>query len=56
MRAAVWEGPGEMRLGDVPDAVCPPDGALLRVTACGICGTDVHATQGLFPWTPPMVM
>ncbi len=32
-----------MRLGDVPDAVCPPDGALLRVTACGICGTDVRA-------------
>ena len=32
-----------MRLGDVPDAVCPLDGALLRVTACGICGTDVRA-------------
>jgi L-iditol 2-dehydrogenase len=32
-----------MELGEVPDAVCPPDGALLRVTACGICGTDVRA-------------
>ena len=32
-----------MSLGEVPDAVCPDDGALLRVTACGICGTDVRA-------------
>src|SRR5262249_51672185 len=21
-----------------------------------ICGTDIHATQGLFPWKPPLVM
>jgi len=43
MRAAIWEGPGQMRVGEVPDASCPPDGVLLRVTACGICGTDVRA-------------
>src|SRR5437588_9780221 len=43
MLAAIWEGPGEMRVGEVPDATCPPDGVLLRVTACGICGTDVRA-------------
>ncbi len=42
MRAAIWQGPGEMTLGTVPDPVCPPDGALLRVTATGICGTDVR--------------
>ncbi len=43
MRAAIWEGPGEMQLGEIADARCPPDGVLLRVTACGICGTDVRA-------------
>jgi L-iditol 2-dehydrogenase len=43
VRAAIWNGPGEMSLEEVPDPVCPPDGALLRVTACGICGTDVRA-------------
>jgi L-iditol 2-dehydrogenase len=32
-----------MVLDDVPDPACPPDGALLRVEACGICGTDVRA-------------
>jgi threonine dehydrogenase-like Zn-dependent dehydrogenase len=26
------------------------------IHAAGICGTDIHATQGLFPWTPPMVL
>jgi L-iditol 2-dehydrogenase len=43
MRAALWDGPGEMHLADVPEPSCPPDGALLRVSACGICGTDVRA-------------
>ena len=42
MRAAIWQGPGEMTLGQVPDPACPEDGVLLRVTACGICGTDVR--------------
>src|SRR5947209_18539340 len=32
-----------MTVGDVPDAACPQDGVLLRVTACGICGTDVRS-------------
>ena len=42
MRAAIWQGPGEMALGEVPDATCAADGALLKVLACGICGTDVR--------------
>jgi L-iditol 2-dehydrogenase len=32
-----------MALEEVPEPPCPPDGALLRVVACGICGTDVRA-------------
>jgi L-iditol 2-dehydrogenase len=42
MRAAIWEGPERMSVGELDDAVCPDDGVLLRVTACGICGTDVR--------------
>ena len=42
MRAAIWDGPGEMSIGEVAEPGCPPDGVLLRVTACGICGTDVR--------------
>ena len=43
MRAAVWNGPGAMSVGTAPDAACPEDGVLLRVLACGICGTDVRS-------------
>ena len=43
MRAAIWQGPGQMALGSVPDATCPADGVLLKVVACGICGTDVRS-------------
>jgi L-iditol 2-dehydrogenase len=32
-----------MSVGSAPDATCPPDGVLLRVLACGICGTDVRS-------------
>jgi L-iditol 2-dehydrogenase len=57
MKAAIWDGPGEMHVGDVPDAGCPDDGALLRVTACGICGTDVRVFfNGDRRITPPWVL
>ena len=42
MRAAIWEGPGDMSVGNVAEPECPRDGVLLSVTACGICGTDVR--------------
>jgi L-iditol 2-dehydrogenase len=46
-----------MVVGSVPDAVCPPDGVLLRVTACGICGTDVRTFfNGDRRITPPWVL
>jgi len=43
MRAAIWNGPGNMAIGTAPDAVCPVDGVLLQVLACGVCGTDVRS-------------
>jgi L-iditol 2-dehydrogenase len=57
MRAAIWNGPGEMKVGEVADATCPEDGVLLRVTACGICGTDVRAYfNGDRRISPPWVL
>ena len=32
-----------MTVGEAPEPGCPRDGALLKVVACGICGTDVRA-------------
>jgi L-iditol 2-dehydrogenase len=43
VRAAIWNGPGSMDVGTAPDAVCPEDGVLLHVLACGVCGTDVRS-------------
>jgi L-iditol 2-dehydrogenase len=43
VRAAIWNGPGTMTVGSAPDAVCPDDGVLLHVLACGVCGTDVRS-------------
>lgn len=50
MRAAVLErfsGPVEIR--DVPAPVCPPDGAVVAVRACGVCRSDHHAWVGADP-------
>jgi L-iditol 2-dehydrogenase len=43
VRAAIWNGPGLMEIGTAPDPVCPEDGVLLQVLACGVCGTDVRS-------------
>ena len=57
MRAAIWDGPGTMSVGTVSDALCADDGVLLRVTACGICGTDVRTFyNGDRRISPPWVL
>ena len=43
MRAAVLEGPRDVRVLDVPDPVLPgPDGAIVTVERTAICGSDLH--------------
>ena len=56
MKVATWRGSDRFTLDAAPDPVAKPGWVVVDVTAAGICGTDVHATQGLFPWTPPMVL
>jgi L-iditol 2-dehydrogenase len=41
---------------EVPTPAPGPGEVLVRVDTVGICGTDVHITQGLFPATPPAVL
>lgn len=33
--------PGILELEDLPDPQCPKNGALIRVAACAVCGTDL---------------
>jgi L-iditol 2-dehydrogenase len=56
MKLATWRGGPKFTVDEVPEPTPGPRQAIVAVQAAGICGTDVHATQGLFPWTPPMVM
>jgi threonine dehydrogenase-like Zn-dependent dehydrogenase len=41
MKQIVVHGPQDVRLDDIPDPEPGPRDALVRIAACGICGTDV---------------
>jgi len=41
MRAAILADLEKLHLGEVPDPVCAPGGAVIAVEACAVCGTDV---------------
>ena len=50
MRALLLERFGEApHLADVPEPRCPPDGAVVRVGATGLCRSDWHAVMGHDP-------
>ncbi len=46
MLAAVLVGPERIETREVPRPTCPVDGLVLKVGACGICGSDVRAFRG----------
>lgn len=45
MKAAVLKAPGLLELDELPDPTVPKGGALLKVDACAICGTDVKMRE-----------
>ena len=56
MKQVTWHGKNIFTLDDVPD-LNPQEGWVkIKIDTVGICGTDVHITQGLFPATPPQVL
>ena len=52
MRAAIVDQPGSIRVGEVPDPTPGERQVVIKVGACGICGTDLHIADGHFPPTP----
>jgi 2-desacetyl-2-hydroxyethyl bacteriochlorophyllide A dehydrogenase len=52
MRAIVLDHPGSFRVAEVPDPKPGPGQIVVKVDACGICGTDLHIMDGEFPPTP----
>lgn len=47
MKAAVYPGAGKpLALETLPDPEPGPDDVVIKVQRCGICGTDLHMTEG----------
>lgn len=50
MRALRWHGKHDMRCETVPDPkIEHPRDAIIKVTACAICGSDLHIFNGIIP-------
>lgn len=45
MKAAVFRGIGKIGVEDVPEPEAGPDDLVVEVSACGICGSDLHTYQ-----------
>jgi 2-desacetyl-2-hydroxyethyl bacteriochlorophyllide A dehydrogenase len=55
VKAAVISSPGTVGIETVDDPVPGPADVVVRVAACGLCGTDLHILQGEFAPTLPIV-
>jgi L-iditol 2-dehydrogenase len=54
MRAAVYRGAGQVAIEEVPVPTISDGEVLIRVAACGICGTDIKKIQHGFV-APPQI-
>ena len=57
MKALLLSEYKHLAVADVPEPIARPDEVLVRVAACGICGSDVHGYDGSSGRRiPPLVM
>ena len=57
MRAAVFHGPHDVRVTDVPDPRAGSGETIVKVSVAGICGSDVNRFRyGSHPWPPGFIM
>ncbi len=59
MKSAVFYGVGDLRVEEQKKPVVGPKDVLIRVKACGVCGTDVHiyeGDKGAAEVTPPTIL
>ena len=50
MKALCWHGTGDVRIDVVPDPnIQDPRDAIIKITASGICGSDLHLLNGFMP-------
>jgi threonine dehydrogenase-like Zn-dependent dehydrogenase len=56
IRAAVLAAPERLEVRSFPELAPPRDGAILRPTHCGVCGTDPHMYSGHLAVPMPLVL
>jgi len=56
MRAAVFHGPGDVRVEEVARPRPGPGEAVIRISLTTICGTDVHILKGEYPVKPGLIV
>ncbi|WP_026623143.1 L-iditol 2-dehydrogenase [Ensifer sp. WSM1721] len=56
MKAVRLESVGNISVRDIEVPEPGPDDLLVKVEACGICGTDRHLLHGEFPSMPPVTL
>lgn len=57
MKALLLTAPSQLAFVDFPDPQPAPDEVLLRVRACGVCGSDIHGWDGSTGRRrPPLIM
>ena len=54
MKALVWHGKQDIRCDTIPDPeIEDPTDAIIKVTSCAICGSDLHLFHNLIPAMMP---
>lgn len=57
MKALLLTAPSKLELVDFPEPQPAPDEVLVRIRACGICGSDIHGWDGSSGRrNPPLIM
>ncbi len=56
MKVALFEKPHSLTVRSTPLRTLLPNEVLVKVQACGVCGTDVHIVEGTSRSTPPVVL
>jgi D-arabinitol dehydrogenase (NADP+) len=55
MKAIVYDAPRRFQYKDVPEPQIEADDILVRINACGVCGTDLHIHEGEFGPRFPLI-
>ncbi len=58
MKAAVYHGPQDLRVEEVPVRELKDNEVMIQVKYCGVCGTDMHIFNGdggSFEVHPPLI-